>query len=88
MQVNRDDGSPASMEDLIQDVYGDLATDEAARQEEHLVSRCILSPKNDTTMELNNKVVSLFPGVARTYLSADTTKEVDDQVRVERVYVG
>lgn len=85
MVVKKDDGSPTtSLQDLIQDVYGDLEHDEATRQEDHLVSRCILSPKNDTTMELNNKVVTLFPGVAKEYLSADTTKEVDDQVRAGR----
>jgi ATP-dependent DNA helicase PIF1 len=80
MQVRHQDGSPASLEDLIQDVYGDVHNDPSTRQEASLISRCILTPKNDTTMEINDQVTSLFPGIERRYLSADTTKEVDDQV--------
>ena len=81
--VSQADGSPASLENLI---HGDLSNDAAAREEDVLISSCILTPKNAATMELNRKVVDLFHGQSIHYLSADTTKDVDDQVRATNLY--
>jgi ATP-dependent DNA helicase PIF1 len=85
LQIPRDMVVPAtasrqtSMEALVKEIYGDLAT-ESARSPEQLAIKCLLTPKNDDVGELNDIAMAKFPGAMRTYLSADSTNEDDDQV--------
>jgi ATP-dependent DNA helicase PIF1 len=67
--------------DLIRSVYGDLSMDPATILPEALISRCILTPKNDSVMELGNMIMGIFPGQMTTYTSVDTVPEDEnDQV--------
>jgi ATP-dependent DNA helicase PIF1 len=70
---------PASMDALVREIYGDLAT-ESAQNPEELAIKCLLTPKNDDVGQLNDIAMAKFPGAMRTYLSADTTNGDDDQV--------
>ena len=46
---------------------------------EYLVERAILCPKNDNVDKINEKVISMFPGIKRKYLSCDTVVEEGDE---------
>lgn len=55
---------------LIHDIFGDLSDVEGSRN--LLITRAILTPKNDGVDMLNEMATASFPGEARVYLSADT----------------
>ena len=48
--------------DLIREVFGDLQHDAACRVPETLMKRCILSPKNNDVIELNDAITEMLPG--------------------------
>ena len=63
MQVPEDMVVPGERKaDLVRDVFGDLEHDPDCRRPRELIKRCILSPKNDDVMDLNQEVGSLMPG--------------------------
>ena len=49
-------------EDLISEVFGDLANDAACRTADWLMGRCILSPKNNDVLAINDVITGLMPG--------------------------
>eukprot|EP00798_Chlamydomonas_sp_ICE-L_P028689 gene28689-31857_t len=71
-----------SLKGLISDVYGDLC-DESACSADHLIKRCILTPKNDGVQEINDKIMDLFKGndaniQPRIYFSHDYANDEED----------
>ncbi|KAL8094160.1 hypothetical protein AgCh_035870 [Apium graveolens] len=58
------------MEDIVNEVYPSLL--ENYRDPAYLQERAILTPKNETVHELNDFLMSMIPGEARTYLSSDS----------------
>ncbi|XP_074358183.1 uncharacterized protein LOC141697605 [Apium graveolens] len=58
------------MEDIVNEVYPSLL--ENYRDPAYLKERAILTPKNETIHELNDFLMSMIPGEARTYLSSDS----------------
>jgi hypothetical protein len=68
--------------DLIAAVFGDLANDAAARNEEAFTNRAILTPKNDDVNAINDLVMGILPGEERVYHSADFVGEGDEQAAV------
>ena len=52
-------------EDLIMEVFGDLANDAACRAADWLMARCILSPKNNDVLALNDTITDMMPGQVR-----------------------
>lgn len=69
-------GADASVDDLIQEVYGGLPNVEAAERADHIIERAILTPLNQHVDALNMQMMdwmSTFDGGAdqREYLSAD-----------------
>lgn len=69
-----------STANLIRDIYGDLQVP-ANRLPSALISKCILTPKNDDVCDINEQTTALWPGQPKNYLSADYTKSDDDQAQ-------
>lgn len=70
-------GAQASVDDLIQDVYGGLPDVEPGQRAEHIIERAILTPLNEHVDAINMQMMewmSTFDGDAeqREYLSADS----------------
>ena len=79
-----------TVEDLIQDVYGDLgAIQDPMARGAHVINRAILTPLNEHVDAVNQKVVEMYgfdqPGddaaqpQARIYCSADSVQHGDQQ---------
>eukprot|EP00798_Chlamydomonas_sp_ICE-L_P013352 gene13352-19194_t len=71
-----------SLKGLISDVYVDLC-DESACAADHLIKRCILTPKNDGVQEINNMIMDLLKGndannQPRIYFSHDYANDEED----------
>ncbi|CAG8785749.1 12469_t:CDS:1, partial [Acaulospora morrowiae] len=64
------------LQELIRYIYGDLQTRWNDRQ--YILERAILITKNKEVDEINNRVLSIFPGEERTYNSADSV--VDPEI--------
>lgn len=56
---------------LIALVFGDLSEGNVVQRRQLLISRAILTPKNDGVDMLNEMATASFPGEATVYLSAD-----------------
>ena len=71
-----------AIEDLIKSIYSEISLNQRNRlTDSYFAQRTILSPKNDSIDEINNLVLNQFPGVIKTYYSADSVefeKGVDD----------
>jgi hypothetical protein len=50
-----------SPEDLIRDIFGDLSNNPHDREETRLMGRCILSPKNNDVIAINDMVTDMLP---------------------------
>ena len=66
-----------TMDELIDKVFPNI---EDGYSDKHFVARrAILTPKNDGVDKINELIMSKFPGQGKTYLSADTVGEDDQQ---------
>jgi ATP-dependent DNA helicase PIF1 len=70
-------GDP-TIENLIYAVFGDLHSDATARTAARLLGRCILTPLNADTADVNARATAALPGAARLYSSADAVGDDDD----------
>ena len=72
-------------EGLLQDVFGDLATDALACAPANLIDKAILSPRNEDVNAINGEAMAKFgkdlpnPPTEHVYNSVDTHVEQDDQ---------
>lgn len=64
-------GSP--IDNIIRSTYPNLDT--LYSNPDYLRERAIISPKNDTIDEINNRVLSLIPGHEKVYLTSDSLVE-------------
>ena len=68
-----------STDDLIKKVFPDF--DQNHTNLAWLTDRAILAPRNDTVDEINQKILEMTPGPARSYRSVDTVKFEDESTR-------
>ncbi len=69
-----------SCSDLVNDIFENICSNYSKRN--WLTSRAILVPTNNLLHDINNQVSQMFPGVLRTYLSADSV--VCDDLEVQK----
>ena len=62
-----------SINKLIEDVFPSLQAN--ARSREYMSTRAILSTKNEHVDDLNDKMISRFPGEEKVYQSFDSTED-------------
>ncbi|WVZ83374.1 hypothetical protein U9M48_030532 [Paspalum notatum var. saurae] len=65
--------SESAIDDIIRCTYPNL--EESYCDPIYLGERAIIAPKNDTTDEINSRVLSLIPGHEKVYLSSDSLVE-------------
>ncbi|XP_026451085.1 uncharacterized protein LOC113351282 [Papaver somniferum] len=58
------------IETIVQAIYPGLL--DKIENQDYLRKRCILTPKNDTVDQINDYVVSMFPGKEHVFLSSDS----------------
>lgn len=63
---------------VIEFVYGNIKD---MINNEDIIDRAILTPKNEDCIKLNNRITSTIPGEERTYLSCDAIMTDDEQER-------
>ena len=59
-----------TVKDLINATYPDIGV--GNKDDQYFLDRTILSCKNDSVHDLNNEILSMFPGPSRLYTSADS----------------
>lgn len=63
------------IENLINAIYPDV---NHPQPDDYFLDRTILAPRNDEVDTINEEIAKLFPGNARTYLSADSIAATED----------